>query len=191
MEEDGRAEIVFYDAITPGDSDFNPTLSRMRPSEPEAIYFTGYYPEAGLVLRQARNLGIDALFIGGNAAINDEFIAIAGAATAAGSIVTQEPLPVDLPYPEAQDFLATYRDRHGEAPSTPWPVYAADALLAIAAAIEGTGSTNSQELAAYLRSDLEDLPGFTGPIAFDENGDRMGAMYLAYVVTEDGELTAF
>ncbi|MGI6036258.1 MAG: branched-chain amino acid ABC transporter substrate-binding protein [Limnochordia bacterium] len=191
LEKSPAAELVFYDAVTPGEKDFSPILTRMRTAAPEVVYFTGYYPEAGLILYQARNLGIDALFVGGNAAINDEFVTIAGLDVALGSIVTQEPLPTDLPFPEARDFLAEYIKRHGEAPSTPWPVYAADALKVITAAIEATGSTDPRVLTKYLREGLKDLPGITGPISFEASGDRAGAIYRAYVVDHQGQLVPY
>lgn len=180
-------EIVFYDAVTEGDRDFTATISRMRTQNPEVVYFTAYYPEAGLFLRQMRDAGVDALFIGGNAAINDEFIEIAGLDVAKGSLITQEPLPTDLDYPEAIEFLNEYVARHGAPPSSPWPVYAADALNVIAAAIEATGSTDSTVLADYLRTGLE-INGITGPIAFEASGDRAGAIYKAYGVDENGNI---
>lgn len=181
------SEIVFYDAVTPGDRDFTATVSRMRVQNPDVVYFTAYYPEAGLFLRQMRDAGVDATFVGGNAAINDEFVEIAGVDVAAGSLITQEPLPTDLPYPEAAEFLEEYIARHGAAPSSPWPVLAADALSVFAAAIEATGSTDSDVLADYLRTDLS-INGITGPIAFDDVGDRAGAIYKAYSVDEDGNI---
>jgi branched-chain amino acid transport system substrate-binding protein len=181
-------EIVFYDAITPGDRDFSATVSRLRGQEPDVVYFTAYYPEAGLFLRQMRDAGMDALFVGGNAAINSEFIDIAGLNVASGALVTQEPLPTDLPYDEAAEFLAEYVARYGAPPSSPWPVYAADALNVIAAAIEATGSTDPDALADYLHSSLA-INGITGPISFEANGDREGAIYKAYGVDENGNIT--
>lgn len=181
-------EIVFYDAVTPGDRDFTATVSRLRQQNPDVVYFTAYYPEAGLFLRQMRDAGVDALFVGGNAAINSEFVEIAGLDVAKGSLITQEPLPIDLPYAEAQEFLGEYIKRHGAAPSSPWPVYAADALNVIAAAIEATGSTDSTVLANYLRSELN-INGITGPISFEDSGDRAGAIYKAYGVDDFGNIT--
>jgi len=187
LEEANKAGIVFYDAITPGERDFSPILSRMHKANPDVLYFTGYYPEAGLIIRQMKELGSKALFVGGNAAINDEFVQIAGIDVAKGALMTQEPIPTDLKYPESKVFLDEYIRRHKSPPSSPWPVYAADALKAIAAAIDATGSTDSKVLADYLRDEMEGLPGITGPIAFNEVGDREGAIYLAYEVTADGE----
>ncbi|MBO2518190.1 MULTISPECIES: branched-chain amino acid ABC transporter substrate-binding protein [Limnochorda] len=190
LAAEGLAELVFYDAVTPGERDFTPILSRMRARAPEVVYYTGYYPEAALIARQMRDLGIDALFVGGNAAINDEFVEIAGLEVASGALMTQEPLPTDLPYPEAQAFLEEYVRRHGQPPSSPWPVYAADALLVLAAAIEATGSTESEILAEFIRGPLA-IQGITGPIAFDSRGDREGAIYLAYQVGPDGGLQPY
>ena len=191
LEKANKARIVFYDVITPGERDFTPVLSRMNRTNPDVLYFTGYFSEAGLIIRQMRELGSKAIFVGGNAAINDEFIEIAGIDVATGALMTQEPMPTDLKYPESQAFLDEYIRRHGVPPSSPWPVYAADALKVIVAAIEATGSTDSKVLADYIRDEMEGLPGITGPIGFDEVGDRTGAIYMAYEVTADGKFQPY
>jgi branched-chain amino acid transport system substrate-binding protein len=191
LEKANKARIVFNDVITPGERDFTPVLSRMNRTNPDVLYFTGYFSEAGLIIRQMRELGSKAIFVGGNAAINDEFIEIAGIDVATGALMTQEPMPTDLKYPESQAFLDEYIRRHGVPPSSPWPVYAADALKVIVAAIEATGSTDSKVLADYIRDEMEGLPGITGPIGFDEVGDRTGAIYMAYEVTADGKFQPY
>lgn len=182
-----EAEIVFFDAVTPGDRDFSAVVSRLGQQNPDAIYFTAYYPEAGLFLRQLRDAGVDATFIGGNAAVNSEFVEIAGLDVAVGTLITQEPLVADLPFERAAEFHAEYVSRHGDAPSTPWPVYAADALNVIVAAMEATGSTDSTVLAEYLHSGAE-IEGITGTIAFTEAGDRASAVIRVYTVAEDGTI---
>lgn len=182
-----EAEIVFFDAVTPGDRDFSAVVSRLGQQNPDAIYFTAYYPEAGLFLRQLRDAGVEATFIGGNAAVNSEFVEIAGLDVAVGTLITQEPLVADLPFERAEEFHAEYVSRHGEAPSTPWPVYAADALNVIVAAMEATGSTDSDVLAEYLHSGAE-IEGITGTIAFTEAGDRASAVIRVYTVAEDGTI---
>ncbi len=59
----------------------------MHKANPDVLYFTGYYPEAGLIIRQMKELGSKALFVGGNAAINDEFVQIAGIDVAKGALI--------------------------------------------------------------------------------------------------------
>jgi len=76
MIDAGKLEIVYYDAITPGEKDFRVTLTKLRETKPEVWYFTGYYAEAALLITQARDIGVTCPFVGGNAAINDEFVTI-------------------------------------------------------------------------------------------------------------------
>ena len=85
----GKTEIVYYDAITPGEKDFHVTLTNMREAKPDLWYFTGYYAEAALLVTQAREIGITCPFVGGNAAINDEFVKIAGVELAKGCYYDQ------------------------------------------------------------------------------------------------------
>ncbi len=184
----GTIEIVYYDAITPGEKDFHVPLTNLREAKPEVWYFTGYYAEAALLVSQARDIGITCPFVGGNAAINDEFVKIAGIDLAKGCFMTNEPLPSDLPYPEAKEFLAAYKAKFGEIPSSPWPIYAADALNIIAYAVDKTGSVDSEVLAAYLRNDVNGVPGITGPIGFTEQGDREGVPFYLYVVDDKGNI---
>jgi branched-chain amino acid transport system substrate-binding protein len=182
----GEVEIVYYDGITPGESDYTVPLTKLRETNPDIFYFTGYFPEAGLIIRQARNIGITCPFVGGDAALNDEFIKIAGLEMAKGCLMTQEALLKDLLYPEAEEFREAYKAKYGEIPSSPWAVYAADALNVIAYAIDQTGSIDSDVLVDYLKNKLENFPGITGPIAFNEIGDRVGTGISLYVVTDEG-----
>ncbi|HEU18880.1 MAG TPA: branched-chain amino acid ABC transporter substrate-binding protein [Deltaproteobacteria bacterium] len=188
MIDDGKLMIVYYDAVTPGEKDFRVTLTKLRETKPEVWYFTGYYAEAALLVSQAREIGITCPFVGGNAAINDEFIKIAGLNIAKGCYMTNEPLPADLPYEKAKEFLKAYKDKYGEIPSSPWPIYAADALNIIAYAVDNTGSTKSDVLADYLRDKVDGAPGITGPIGFTEQGDREGVPFYLYVVDDEGNI---
>jgi len=188
MIDAGKLQIVYYDAVTPGEKDFHVPLTKLRETKPEVWYFTGYYAEAALLISQAREIGITCPFVGGNAAINDEFVKIAGLDIAKGCYMTNEPLPADLPYDKAKEFLKTYKDKYGEIPSSPWPIYAADALNIIAYAVDKTGSTKSDVLADYLRNKVDGAPGITGPIGFTEQGDREGVPFYLYVVDEQGKI---
>ena len=184
----GTLQIVYYDAITPGEKDFRVPLTKMREARPDLWYYTGYYAEAALLVTQAREIGITCPFVGGNAAINDEFVKIAGVDIAKGCYMTNEPLPADLPTTEAATFLKAYKDKYGDIPSSPWPVYAADAVNIIAYAINQTGSTDGAVLAEFLRSKVNGVPGITGKIGFTEKGDREGVPMYLYVVDTQGHI---
>jgi len=188
MIDAGKVQLVYYDAITPGEKDFRVPLTKLRETKPDVWYFTGYYAEAALLVSQARDIGITCPFVGGNAAINGEFVKIAGLEVAKGCYMTNEPLPGDLPYPEAKEFLKAYKDKFGEIPSSPWPIYAADALNIIAYAVDKTGSADSNVLADYLRNKANGVPGITGPIGFTRQGDREGVPFYLYVVDDKGNI---
>jgi branched-chain amino acid transport system substrate-binding protein len=188
MTDAGKAEIVYYDAITPGEKDFRVPLTKMRETRPDIWYYTGYYAEAALLVAQAREIGISCPFVGGNAAINDEFIKIAGLEVAKGCYMTNEPLPGDLPSAQAAEFLKAYKDKYGEIPSSPWPVYAADAVNIIAYAIDKTGSTDGTVLADFLRNKVNGVQGITGKIGFTDKGDREGVPFYLYVVDDQGRI---
>jgi len=183
-----QVEIVYYDAITPGEKDFRVPLTKMRETKPEVWYFTGYYAEAALLVTQAREIGIACPFVGGNAAINDEFVKIAGPKLAKGCYMTNEPLPSDLGTAEAAEFLKAYKAKYGEIPSSPWPVYAADAVNVIAYAVDKAGTTDGTKLAAYLRDKVDGVSGITGKIGFTDTGDREGVPFYLYVVDEQGKI---
>ena len=189
----GNVDIVYFDAITPGESDYTVPLTKLRETHPDVFYFTGYFPEAGLLIRQARNIGIDAVFVGGDAAINDDFIKIAGIEFAAGCYQTQEALIEYFTNPEAMEFKEKYQEAYGQGniPSSPWPVYAADALMVLAEAIDKSGSTNSDVLVDYLKNQMKEFPSITGPIGFDEKGDRVGTGINLYRVNEAGAAEKF
>ncbi|MGA2762524.1 MAG: branched-chain amino acid ABC transporter substrate-binding protein [Spirochaetia bacterium] len=184
----GKIQIVYYDAITPGEKDFHVPLTKMRETKPDVWYYTGYYAEAALLVTQAREIGITCPFVGGNAAINDEFVKIAGLDIAKGCYMTNEPLPADLPTGEAAEFLKAYKDKFGDIPSSPWPVYAADAVNIIAYAVDKTGSTDGTVLADYLRNKVNGVPGITGKIGFTDKGDREGVPMFLYVVDDQGKI---
>lgn len=191
MVEEGKVDLVYYDAITPGEKDFTVPLTKVRETEPDVLYFTGYYAEAALILSQAREIGIECPFVGGNAAINDEFVKIAGIDVAKGAFMTQEPMPEELPYEKSREFLEAYMNEYGEIPSSPWPVYAADALNVLAYAIDKVGDTDQKLIADYLRDEVNGISGITGSVGFTENGDREGVPYLMYVVNDQGHFEVY
>jgi branched-chain amino acid transport system substrate-binding protein len=185
---EGKTEIVYFDAITPKEKDFSAAVTKLRETKPDVWYFTGYYPEAGLLIRQARDAGLDCPFIGGNAAINDDFVKIAGLDVAAGALMTQEPLVTDVTTDIASQFKSLYQEKFKELPSSPWPVYAADALYAIVGAIDKAGKLDSDAIADAMRTKMDGVQGVTGALLFSDRGDRRDVPYKMYSVDAEGKL---
>lgn len=181
--------VTFYDAINPDDQDFTPILTNIGGAGLDAIYFTGYHAQGGLLLKQAGELGLDLQWMMGNASNNPELIQIAGVQNAVGTYVTTEPLPKDVDYPEARQFVADFEAKYNEPPASVWWMMSAEAFNVIRYAMEQTESTDPAKLAEFLHNEAKDINGITGPVlGWDEKGDRLGTIHVAYRIDESGAL---
>jgi branched-chain amino acid transport system substrate-binding protein len=182
----GKVQVVFFDALTPKEQDYSAILTRLKAAGPDVVFFTGYYPEAGLLLKQKRQMGWAVPFVGGDAINNPDLVKIAGKEAAEGFMFLSPPVPADLDTQEAKVYLASYKQKNGEAPGSIYGVLAGDGFRVIAKAIEATRSTDAAKVREYLTGGLKDFPGFTGKIAFNAKGDRVGELYRVYAV-KNGE----
>lgn len=178
---EGKVEIVFYDALTPGERDYTAILTKLKAAGPDGIFFTGYYPEAGLLLKQKKEMGWETPFLGGDATNNPDLLKIAGD-TAEGYLFLSPPVPQDLPSDEAKAFLSAYAAKYNGVPGSIWAVLSGDGFRVAVAAIEATSGTEADKLAEYLHSGKE-FVGLTGTLSFNEKGDRVGELYKVYSVT--------
>ncbi|MDR2405356.1 MAG: branched-chain amino acid ABC transporter substrate-binding protein [Deltaproteobacteria bacterium] len=178
-------ETVFFEAITPGDRDFTATLTTIKTQNPDLIVFTGYYPEAALILRQKKEMNWDIPMIGGDATNNYALVESAGAAAAAGYYFVSPPGPGDIKGEAAVKLLDAYLKKHDVLPSSVWAILAGDAFGVIVEAVKAVGP-DSEKMALYLHNDLKDYNGLTGSISFNEKGDRIGEVYRLYQVDDEG-----
>ena len=169
-------QIVFFDAIAPGQPDYGSVLTRIRDSGADTLYLPSYPAEAGVILRQAKDLGLAMRIAGGNATNDPTVIETAGAA-AEGFVVTTAPLPDFLP--GAGGFTIAYTDRFGTAPGA-YSVYEYDAVKVLANAIWSAGSIDPKAVVEALRATR--YQGVTGEISFDAKGDRQTLVYMTAIV---------
>ncbi len=180
------AEVVFFDALTPKENDYTAILTKLKGANPDVVLFTGYYPEAGLLLKQKKGMNWNVPFIGGDATNNVDLVKIAGKA-AEGFYFLSPPQPQDLDTPEAKAFLADYQKKYNELPPSIWAVLAGDGFRVAVAGIAGAKSTDGAKIADYLHKDLKSFSGLSGSIAFDAKGDREGEVYRVYKVDAEGK----
>jgi branched-chain amino acid transport system substrate-binding protein len=173
-------QIVFFDAIVPGEDDYSSALTKIKQTGADTLYFTGYASEAGIIVRQAKELGLAVRVIGGDATNEPIVIKTAGPA-ANGYIVTTAPLPEFLP--GATTFITAYTERFGGGPG-PFSVYGYDAVKVLANAITQAVSTDPKDVSEALRTTR--FGGITGEIAFDAKGDRQTIVHLTAIV-QDGK----
>ena len=103
-------EIITEQAYSSGDQDFRAQLTAIKAKKPEAIYLPGYYTEAGLIARQARELGITVPIMGGDGWESDQLIGIGGEALE-GCYYSNH-FAADNPDSTLQEFLKVYRAKH-------------------------------------------------------------------------------
>jgi branched-chain amino acid transport system substrate-binding protein len=176
---------VYYDSIVPNDRDYTVSLTKIKAANPDVIVFTGYYPEAGLLLRQKRELGFNVPMIGGDATNNTTIVEIAGKEAADGYYFVSPPALPDMKSEAAAKLMATFKEKHGTLPSSVWAVLAGDAFMVLTEAVKAVGP-DPEKMAEWLKTGLKDYQGLSGPIAFDENGDRIGEIYRLYKISPDG-----
>lgn len=179
---EGLAEVVAFEAITPGEKDFSAILTSIKSKEPDAIYFTAYYAEGGLIIKQARGLGIDAKIMVGDGANDPTLVEIAGAENAEGVAITTSPGAFD--FTGSSDWIPRYREKYGE--PGPYSVHAYDAAYVVAEAIKQAGTTDRAAVAKAIRN--INIEGISGPISFTETGNRKDGYFIVLEV-KDGEFT--
>ncbi|UTJ06909.1 branched-chain amino acid ABC transporter substrate-binding protein [Arcobacter roscoffensis] len=176
--------VVFRGKIKSGTQNFTAMLTKIKAMKPDAIYYSGYYTDGGLLRSQQAQLGIKADFIGGDSNDNPDFLKLAGKA-AEGTVLINFPTPDILPYKEAKKYLGMYEDTYNMKPPSIWAVVNADGLRAIMHGVEQTKSFDTKKISDYLHT-LKDYPGITGPVTFRNDGERIGAKFMVYSIQKDG-----
>ena len=77
LEADARAEVVFYEGITPGAVDYTAVVQKIKKSKAEAVIFGGYHPETSKTVSQMRKKGMKTIFISDDGVKDNTFIKVA------------------------------------------------------------------------------------------------------------------
>lgn len=180
---------VFFEAITRGEKDFTPVVTKLKAVNPDYTYFTGYYAEGGILVRQFRDLGVPGVFFAGDANQDPVFIETAGKA-AEGVLMSTAPLPEQVP--AAAEFLKKFVAKYGPNPG-PFVHYDYDAFNLLFLAMERAGKEidNPKAVAAELRK-IKNYQGASGTITFNEKGDVLGReKQFIVLVVKDGKFTTY
>jgi len=177
-------EVVYYSGVIQGDKDFKGVLTSVKQKNPELIFFGGIYTEMGLLVRQAKELGLKAPFMSGDGSIDPKFIEIAGAQAAEGTYLTFSPDPKNIP--TANEFIEKYKAKFGEL--GPYSIYAYDATNIMLSAVKEANSTEGKAIIDKLHA--MEFHGAIGTIKFDDKGDVTVAPYVVWI-TKDGKFSEF
>jgi branched-chain amino acid transport system substrate-binding protein len=149
---------------TGGDKDFKAQLTAIKATAPDAIFVPGYYTDAGLIVAQARQLGIKAPLFGGDGWEAPELIQIAGSALEGTYYSTH--FSAENQDANVQGFVAAYRAKYnGESPDA-MAALGYDSAMVLADAIKRAGTTESVKLRAAIAA-TKDYDGLTGKTTLD------------------------
>lgn len=183
--EKGGVKVVVFEGINAGDSDYSAVITKLKSNDVDFVYYGGYHPEMGLLLRQANEQGVKAKFMGPEGVGNPDINAIAGDA-AEGMLLT---LPADFTQnPANAEIVKAFESKKRNA-SGAFQLTAYAATQVIADAIKGSGSTDPTKVAQYLHANTFDTP--IGKTSWNKQGDLNEFEFQVFTWHKDGSKTAF
>ncbi len=167
LEQKG-GKVLLTQGYKQDETDFKAALLKVKSKKPDALYIVGYYKDSGLIMKQAKEVGLKTQFFGATAVESPKLIEIAGDA-AEGLIY---PIITDFdpehPTPVAKEFIENFKKKFGVVPD--WASsHAHDAVIVIAEAMKKGGATGTG-IKKTIDSQKH-FEGVTGKIVFDNNGD--------------------
>lgn len=182
LAENKKVEVVLFEGITSGASDFSPILQKVRSSGAEAVVFGGYDPDAAKIVSQMARRRMDLPFVGPDGVRVESYIRLAGAAAANTYASGTRDLSGNPLYQEATDL---HVKMFGTPPPAQFYMQGYAAMLAAVNAIDKAGGDRDvARIVEVLRTDYVDTP--LGKIRFDAKGDAEGVGFALFKV-ENGK----
>ena len=158
-------KIVADENYSGGDKDFNAQLTAIKAANPDGIFVPGYYTEVGLIVLQAKQLGINCPIFGGDGWESSSLVPIGGAALE-GDYFSTHFSPEDTA-PAVQNFVKHFREKFNETPDA-MAALGYDSAMMLADAIKKAGTTDGAKVRDALAAE-KDFHGVTGDITMDAN----------------------
>lgn len=155
-------EVVDHQSVTAGESDYSGAVNAVLDSKADFVYWTGYYQEGGLLIKQLRAAGYQGSIMVADGSVDGKLIKIAGRDNAQGVFATMTQTPQTIP--GGQAWIAKYKKKFGSDPG-PYSTQAYDAVRVAAEAVEVAGSTDGQAVIEALEQ-IDGFKIFSGPLEF-------------------------
>lgn len=177
-------EVALFEGINAGDSDYSAVITKIKSAGVDFVYYGGYHPEMGLLLRQSAEQGLKVRYMGPEGAGNPDINAIAGDAVE-GMLVT---LPADFSAdPDNAAIVKAFKDKNRN-PGGAFQLTAYAATAVIADAIKGAGSEEPAKVAAYLHANKFKTP--IGEVSWNAQGDLNAFDFQVFNWHKDGSKSA-
>jgi branched-chain amino acid transport system substrate-binding protein len=150
------------DSVTPGESDYSANVNTVLKTNPDFIYWTGYYQEGGLIIRQLRQAGYKGQVMVADGSVDGKLAEIAGGTNAAGVTATMTQTPDTIP--GAETWISDYKAKFNAEPG-PYSTQSYDAVRVAAEAITKAGGTDGDAVTKALEA-IDGFQIFSGPLKF-------------------------
>ena len=179
LEENG-GKVVKEEAYVADDVDFKSTLTNLKGANPDFIFIPGYYEEVGLIVKQARELGITVPLMGADGWDSPTLLELAGADALNNTYITNHYSSGD-PDSKIQDFVTAFEAENGSAPNA-FHALGYDTIYYLKDAIERAGDNVTGEEIAKQLAATKDLSLVTGTFTVDDKHNPVkSATVLEYV----------
>jgi branched-chain amino acid transport system substrate-binding protein len=192
MNAKGLKEVLF-EGVNVGDKDYSALVSKIKAARADLVYWGGLHDTGGLILRQLRDQGVKATFMGADGITDDEFAVIAGPG-AEGTLMTFSPDP--RTNPANKQIIEVFRKKGFEPQA--YTLYSYAAVQIIKQAAEAAKSLDPKKVAEVMHSGKV-FNTVLGDLSFDKKGDVTGYMvggkkkdrYVLYIWKKnaDGKIT--
>jgi len=174
--------IVAEEAYVKGDTDFNAILTKIKDLDFDVIFLPGYYNEAGLIIKQARTLGIDKPILGADGFDSPTLVELAGASALNNVYFTNHYSSLGDD-PVVQKFIADFEAKYGKKPNA-FNALGYDLAKFVADAISRAESLTGEAIKDALKS-TKNFVGVTGTLSVDENHNPVKSIFV--IELKDGE----
>ena len=179
----GGGTVVVEQKYSEGDKDFHAQLTAVKAAGVQAVFVPGYYTEAALIVRQARELGLTVPFLGGDGWVADQLLEIGGAALNGCFYSTH--FSSEDRSPTVQAFVKKFRARWDNATPDAFAALGYDSVYVLVDAIKRAGTTEGPQLRDALAA-TKDFAGVTGLTTIDQH--RNASKPAAIIAIRDGRL---
>lgn len=154
--------VATHQSVTAGESDYSGAVNAIMGSKADFVYWTGYYQEGGLIIKQLKAAGYQGKIMVADGSVDAKLIQIAGQQDAQGVYATMTETAQTMK--GGQSWIADYKKKFGADPG-PYSTQAYDAVRVAAQAVGDAGSTNGQAVEAALMK-IDGFSLFSGPLKF-------------------------
>ena len=176
-------EIVAIEVMNKGEQDTSALVTRLKAKNPELVFWTAYFADGGLLIKQLRQSGYQGKIMVGDGSCSPQLIEIGGPATEGVQVLSS---PIAEYLPAAKEFSEKYKEKYNMDPG-PHAALAYDGMGLLADAMNRAGSTDFDAVIQALK-DTEGYEGVAGTTSFAENHTLAKSNFMV-VEVKDGKFT--